>query len=101
MKNNQRKRIVDDIIQLCVKKQWCNAEELCKKYLDECRDLWKQYDTIFNYKFNRCGFCRNMKQAIVKPKWSEAEQYPLYSRLTCVNQQCTFYLVFNSDIYVD
>ena len=30
MKNNQRKQMIDDIIDLCVKKQWCQADELFK-----------------------------------------------------------------------
>ena len=34
----------------------------------------------------------------MKQKWSESEQYPLINRLTCVNEDCKFYLVFNSDI---
>ena len=98
MKNNQRKQMIDDIIDLCVKKQWCQADELFLKYLNNNFELWKQYDTLFSYKFNKCGFCRKMKQAIVKQNWSEAELYPLINRLTCVNKNCSFYLVFNSDI---
>ena len=50
------------------------------------------------FRFALDGFCRKMKQAIVKQKWSEAERYPLINRLTCVNETCLFYLVFNSDI---
>ena len=56
-----------------------------------------QYDTLFNYQINKCGFCRKMKQAIVKQKWSESEQYPLINKLTCVNENCIFYLIFYSD----
>ena len=54
MKNNQRKQIIDDIIELCVKKQWCEANEICEKYLKNCSELWKQYDTLFNYQINKC-----------------------------------------------
>ena len=97
MKNNERKQMIDDIIDLCIKKQWCNANDLFDKYLQNCRQWWKQYDTLFNYQFNKCGFCRKMKRAIVKQKWSESEQYPLINRLTCVNKDCDFYLIFNCD----
>ena len=85
MKNNQRKQIIDSVINLCVKKQWWEAKELFDKYLKESYELWKQYDTLFNYQHNKCGFCRKMKQAMVKQKWSEAERYPLIDKLTCVN----------------
>ena len=98
MKNNQRKRMIDDIIELCIKKQWFQARDLFDKYLLECRELWKQYDTLFNYQFNKCGMCRRMKQAIVKQKWSDAEDYPLINQLACLNKNCSFYLIFNSDI---
>ena len=46
--------------------------------------MWKQYDTLFNYQINKCGFCRKMKQALVKQRWSEAEQYPLINKLKIV-----------------
>ena len=68
MENNQRKQLIDDVIDLSIKKQWCNAHELYEKYLKNCYELWKQYDTLFNFQFNRCGFCRKMKQALVKQK---------------------------------
>ena len=98
MKNNQRKQLIDSAINLCVKKQWWEAEELFDKYLkNNCYELWKQYDTLFNFQFNKCGFCRKMKQAVVKQRWSEAERYPMINRLTCVNDDCNFYLVFNCD----
>ena len=97
MENNQRKQLIDSVIQLCVKKQWCEAVELYNKYLKICYELWKQYDTLFNYKINKCGFCRKMKQAIVKQRWSEAEHYPMINRLTCVNKDCKFYLIFYCD----
>ena len=98
MKNNQRKQMIKRIIKLCIKKQWWEAEELFDKYLINCYELWKQYDTLFNYQINKCGFCRKMKQAIVKQKWSESERYPMINRLTCVNDDCIFYCIFNSDI---
>ena len=85
--------MIDDIIELCIKRQWWEADELFEKYLKNCYELWKQYDTLFNYQINKCEF-----RAIVKQNWSEAEQYPLINRLTCVNENCLFYLVFNSDI---
>ena len=97
MKNNQRKQIIDSVIQLCIKKQWWEAEELFDKYLKQCYEFWKQYDTLFNYQINKCGFCRKMKQAIVKQRWSESEQYPLINKLTCLNENCIFYLIFYSD----
>ena len=28
--------MVDDIIELCIKKQWCEAHELCEKYINNC-----------------------------------------------------------------
>ena len=97
VKNNKRKRMVDDVISLCIKKQWCEAEELFNKYLKSCFELWKQYDTLFNYKKNKCGYCTKMKQALVKQRWSEAERYPMIDMLTCVNNDCLFYLVFYCD----
>ena len=90
--------MIDDIIDLCCKKQWCQATELFDKYPKQCHELWTHYDTLFNYQINKCGMCRRMKQAIVKQRWSDAESYPLINRLTCVNKDCSFYLIFNSDI---
>ena len=97
MKYNQRKQIVNSVIDLCVKKQWWEAEELFDKYLKETYELWKQYDTLLNYQRNKCGFCRKMKQALVKQTWSDADRYPIIDKLTCVNKECIFYLVFRSD----
>ena len=94
MKYNQRKQMVNDVIDLCIKKQWWEAEELFDKYLKESYELWRQYDTLFNYQRNKCGYCRKMKRALVKQKWSEAERYPMIDKLTCVNDECVFYLVF-------
>ena len=39
MKNNQRKQLIDSVIQLSVKKQWCEADELFDKYLKQCYEL--------------------------------------------------------------
>ena len=82
---------------IAFKKQWREAEELFDKYINQCYEMWKQYDTLFNYQINKCGFCRKMKRAIVKQRWSESEQYPLINKLTCVNEDCIFYLIFYSD----
>ena len=95
MKNNQRKQLIDSIIKLCINNEWWDAEQQFDEYLQKTRQLWKQYDTHLNYQFNKCGFCRKMKKAIVKQRWSNSEQYPLVNRLTCVNEDCIFYLVFN------
>ena len=89
--------MVDDIIEFCIKKQWCEANKLYQKYLNYYHHLWEKYDTLFNYQKNKCGFCRKMKRAIVKQRWSEAELYPLFNKLTCVNEDCNFYLIFCSD----
>ena len=93
--------MINSIVKLCIKKQWQQANELFDKYLKDCHGLWEQYDTLYNYQINKCGYCRKMKRAIVKQKWSESEQYPLINRLTCVNYECVFYLVFYSDISTD
>ena len=80
------------------KKNWCEAEKLYDDYKDYCKEHWYRYDTLFNYKFNKCGFCTRMKRALVKSKWSGAEDYPLYQHLVCVNKNCEFYLIINTDI---
>ena len=82
MENNKRKQMIDNIIQLCIKKEWWEASEQFDDYLMKTCELWKQYDTLFNYQINKCGFCRVMKKAIVKQKWSQSEHYPLINRLT-------------------
>ena len=97
IKNNKRKQMIDSVINLCIKKQWSEAENLFDKYLKNNYELWKQYDTLFNFKINRCGYCRKMKQALVKQRWSEAELYPMINKLTCVNDNCLFYLIFYCD----
>ena len=98
---SQRKRLFDDIFQLCIKKQWCQSNELYQKYRKDCEKLWKEYDTHFNYRFNICGSCRKMKRAVVKPKWSDAELYPMQQQLVCFNADCKFYLVVNTDLKVE
>ena len=93
--------MIDDVIDLSRKKQWCEADELFKKYLNQTSSEWTTYDTVFNYRFNKCGFCLKMKQAIVKQQWSDSELYPLINRLACVNKECLFYLIFNTDVLID
>ena len=83
------------------KKNWCEAEKLYDDYKDYCQVHWEKYDTLFNYKFNKCGFCLKMKRALVKSKWSGAENYPLYRHLVCVNENCEYYLIINTDIDSD
>ena len=95
MKNSQRKRVIDDIIDLSIKKQWYQAKRLFNEYVIQHHELWKQYDTLFNYQINKCGMCGRLKQAIVKR--SDAKFNPLINRLTCVNENCSFYLIFYSD----
>ena len=80
------------------KMNWCEAEKLTDDYKDYCKPYWEEYDTHLNNQFNKCGFCLKMKRALVRSKWSCAEDYPLYKQLTCVNNKCKFYLIINSDI---
>ena len=80
------------------KKNWCEAQKLYDDYRDYCKPHWKNYDTHFNGKFNKCGFCMRMKRALVRSKWSCAEDYPLYKHLVCVNENCEFFFIINSDI---
>ena len=60
--------MINDIIDLCIKKQWYQARDLFDEYVIQCHELWKEYDTLFNYQINKCGMCCRMKQAIVKQK---------------------------------
>ena len=85
------------ILAACIEKKWSMAEDLADDYLDYCKPYWQEYDTHLNFKSNRCGNCLKQKQSIVKSKWSEAEQYPFYGKLTCVNYTCKFYLIVNTD----
>ena len=80
------------------KKNWCEAEKLYDDYKDYCKPYWQRYDTLFNGKFNKCGFCMKMKRALVRSKWSCSENYPLYRQLVCVNENCEFFFIINSDI---
>ena len=80
------------------KKNFSEAEHCFDEYRNYCRPYWEKYDMLFNYKFNKCGFCNRMKRALVKSKWSHAEDYPLYRQLVCVNKNCEFYLIINSYI---
>ena len=93
-----RKQAIINILNESKKKNWCEAEKLYDDYKEYCEPHWKNYDTHFNGKFNKCGFCMRMKRALVKSKWSGAEDYPLYRHLVCVNENCEFYLIINSDI---
>ena len=93
----KRKRCLDKIHSFCQLKNWCLAELAYEEYVDHCKTLWKKYDTNFNYRFNICGNCRHMKHRLVKNKWSDGELYPIYGQLTCINRQCEFYLVINTD----
>ena len=96
--NLWREKAIIQIQNESIKKNWCEAEKLHDDYKDYCKEHWSRYDTLFNYKFNKCGFCTRMKKALVRSKWSCAENYPLYKQLACVNNQCEFYLIINSDI---
>ena len=86
------------ILNACSEKKWSLAENLTADYLDYCRPYWQEYDTHLNFKSNKCGMCLKQKQSIVKPRWSEAEQYSFYGKLTCKNYTCKFYLIVNTDI---
>ena len=95
---NWRERAVINILNNCIRKNWVEAEKLCDDYKDYCKPYWKDYDTHLNNTFNKCGFCLKMKQALVKSKWSDAEEYPLYKQLACMNFSCKFYLIINTDL---
>ena len=86
------------ILNECYKKNWCEAEKLTDDYKDYCKPYWQEYDTHLNMQFNKCGLCLKMKRALVKSKWSCAEDYPLYKQLTCMNFSCKFYLIINTDL---
>ena len=92
-----RENAIIKILNESKKKNWCEAEKLYDDYKEYCEEPWYCYDTLFNYKFNKCGFCTRMKRVLVKSKWSCAEDYPLYKHLVCVNRECEFFLIINSD----
>ena len=96
--NLWREKAIIQIQNESIQKNWCEAEKLYDNYRDYCKEHWYRYDTLFNYKFNKCGFCTRMKRALVKSKWSCSENYPLKKQLVCVNNNCEFYLIINSDI---
>ena len=96
-----REKAIVKIINCCIRKRWCEAESLTDNYKDYCRPYWKEYDTHFNGKFNKCGFCMKMKRALVKSKWSCSEQYPIKGQIVCVNENCKFFLIINCDFEVE
>ena len=93
----KRKRCLDKIHSFCQLKNWCLAELAYEEYVALCQNLWKKYDTHFNYGYNICGNCRQMKHAVVKNRWSDSELYPIYGQLVCINKLCEFQLVINTD----
>ena len=93
-----REQNIIKILNESKRKNFSEAENCFDDYQKYCKPYWEKYDTLFNYKFNKCGFCTRMKRALVKSKWSCAEDYPLYKHLVCVNENCEFYLIINSDI---
>ena len=92
-----RESATRNILAACIEKKWCKAEHLADKYVNYCKPYWKEYDTHLNFKFNTCVYCLKQKQSIVNSKWSEAENYPFYGKLTCKNENCKFYLIVNTD----
>ena len=90
-------KCLDKIYSFCQLKNWCLADLAYDEYVGLCKDLWKEYDTHFNYRFNICGNCRQMKHGLVKNRWSDSELYPIYGQLACKNKLCKFYLVINTD----
>ena len=96
--NKWRETAIIKILNESFKKNWCEAEKLTDDYKEYCKPHWQEYDTHLNGQFNKCGFCLRMKRSLVKPKWSDAEEYPLYKQLACMNFSCKFYLIINSDL---
>ena len=93
-----RERATINILNKCIKKDWREAESLTDDYREYCKPYWKEYDTHLNGQFNKCGHCLKMKRSLVKNKWSQAEEYPLYRQLVCMNFSCKFYLIINTDL---
>ena len=96
-----REKAILKIVNCCIKREWVEAESLNEKYKEYCKPYWKEYDTHFNGKFNKCGFCMRMKRSLVRSKWSCSEQYPIKGQLVCVNEHCKFFLIINSDFEND
>ena len=92
-----REECIVKILNESFKKNFSVANDLFDEYQKYCKPYWEKYDTLFNYKFNKCGFCTKMKRALVRSKWSCAEDYPLHGQLVCVNENCEFFLIVNSD----
>ena len=93
----KKQKCLDKIYSFCQLKNWCLADLAYDEYIDICKQSWKEYDTYCNYCFNICGNCRQMKQRLVKEKWSDSELYPIYGQMACKNKLCKFYLVINTD----
>ena len=98
MASSKQSKCLTKIYSFCQLKNWCLADLAFEEYVNCCKDLWKEYDTHFNYRFNICGNCRQMKQSLVKSRWSDSELYPIYGQLVCKNELCKFYLVINTDV---
>ena len=96
-----REQFIIKINNESIKHNWCVAEKFCDDYKDYCKPYWEKYETLFNYKFNKCGFCTRMKRGLVKNKWSCSENYPLKGQLVCVNKNCEYYLIINTDLDID
>ena len=96
--NEWRDKAILLIVNKCIKREWCEAHKLTDDYREYCKPYWKDYDTHFNGKFNKCGFCMKMKRSLVRSKWSHSEYYPIKGQLVCVNNNCKFYLIINSDM---
>ena len=86
--NEKRKLLIDEIINLCHQKNWWDALEKYNDYIKDSNWLWKHYDHLFNYQINKCGMCRKMKYTVDFFK----------DQLTCTNEKCSFYLIFNCDL---
>ena len=98
MTTAQRKKMLNEVFKQCDRKNWSLADHLYDQYKNSCKQLWIEYDTHFNFRFNICGMWRHNKLSMVRPRWSDSENYPMAGQLTCYNADCKFYLVVNSDL---
>ena len=85
---------MNNILKACSEKTWPKADKLANDYIDYCE---KYLPEIQDFEFNKCGSCLRKKNLIVKLDWPEAERYPFYGLLTCMNYTCKYYLIINSD----
>ena len=85
-----------NIMQACTEKKWSTAEKLANDYADYCE---KYLQEILAFEFNKCGSCLRKKKLLVNFEWSEAEKYPFYGQLSCMNYICEYYLIINADQY--